>query len=614
LTGPSHDSERFQPIHGVTHITAGATGSLEPPWTSTDPRTVFRALHREHLRIELASTGMQIDAVCGPPTSNDDSTCTEGAVMDSTTIGVPPPPPELGPVLYVDNTNPLCLDTGGGTEVQPFCSIGAAASRVSAGQTVEVGGTTYPEAVTLPRSGTATAPIVFEAAPGASPTLTGGTDGFLVSGSYVTVRGFNVAQTTGDGIVVQNASNVLVSGNHVSYSGQPVLNQVGRGIRFITVSNSIVENNTVDHNTAYGIYIDVGSTGNMIRGNNSFANAFGFQRAASGIRIHNSSNNTISSNWSHDNEDSGMDLDKSTDNLVVDNLFTNNGDHGVDVTASSFRTTVTGNTVYKSVTAGINVEGTSTATISNNVSVDNGIASPRTHSDIRVDVGSTSGTSVDYDEVYLTTPDTLYIWGSSSYSSLAAFQAASGQEQHGIQANPKWANIAGNDFHLTANSPAIDSANSNAPGQTALDNEGFARMDAPVTPDTGVGVRSYDDRGAFEYHAPALDHLAVSPANATLTAGGSLSFSAEGYDAAGNDIGNVTASSTFSIGPDGSCTGTSCTATKAGPCADDTASLGRNEGRFEDREAARCEQRSADPLQHARGNEQIDARCDRTHK
>ena len=106
---------------------------------------------------------------------------------------------------------------------------------------------------------------------------------------------FAVTQTSGDGVVVQNASNVLVSGNHVSYSGQPTPSGAARGIRFVTVSDSIVEQNTVDHNTAYGIYIDVGSTRDIVRGNNCFRNAFGYQRAASGIRIHTSSGNTISS-------------------------------------------------------------------------------------------------------------------------------------------------------------------------------------------------------------------------------------------------------------------------------------------------------------------------------
>ncbi len=472
---------------------------------------------------------------------------------------------QLGSVLYVDNTNPFCLDTGGGTQVQPFCTIGAAAAKVTAGQTVQVAGTTYAELVKIARSGTPTQPIVFTAAPGSSPTVTGATNGFSISGqSYVTVEGFNITRATGDGIYVKNSTNVDIVRNHVSYNGQPVLNETARGIRFANVDNSVVEDNTVDHNTAYGIYVDAGSTGVLVSGNTSFANAFGYQRAASGIRIHSSSGNTITGNVSRDNEDSGIDLDKSTDNVVSNNLFSNNGDHGIDVTASSFRTTVTGNTVYGSFTAGINVEGTSTAAIANNISVDNGIASTRTHGDIRVDNGSTDGTTMDYDEVFLTSPDTLLIWGGTSYTSLSAFRAATGQETHGIQAAPKWSNPTGGDFHLTAGSPAIDSANSSAPGQTAADVEHFARVDDPTTPDTGVGARTYDDRGAYEYHAHVLDHIVVSPGAAVVAAGNAQVFEAEGFDAANNDLGDVTGSTTFTVAPDGSCTRSSCKATTSG--------------------------------------------------
>src|SRR5205823_3531957 len=62
LNGHSHDYERFQPIHGVTHITTGGGGSsLETPWSSTDSRTAFRAFHLEHLRVDVSSTGMRID-------------------------------------------------------------------------------------------------------------------------------------------------------------------------------------------------------------------------------------------------------------------------------------------------------------------------------------------------------------------------------------------------------------------------------------------------------------------------------------------------------------------------------------------------------------------------
>ncbi len=92
----------------------------------------------------------------------------------------------------------------------------------------------------------------------------------------------------------------------------------------------------------------------------------------------------------------------------------------------------------------------------------------------------------------------MYVWGSKSYSSLAAFQAATGQESHGRQANPGWVST-GSNFHLKAGSPAIDSANAAASGETATDLAGKARADDPATANTGAGARAYDDRGAYEF-------------------------------------------------------------------------------------------------------------------
>jgi hypothetical protein len=56
----------------------------------------------------------------------------------------------------------------------------------------------------------------------------------------------------------------------------------------------------------------------------------------------------------------------------------------------------------------------------------------------------------------------------------------------------------------------------------------------------------------------------ISPSSATIGAGGSQSYSAEGFDSSGNSLGDVTAFTTFSMTPNGSCTGASCTATAAG--------------------------------------------------
>src|SRR5205809_962668 len=61
-----------------------------------------------------------------------------------------------------------------------------------------------------------------------------------------------------------------------------------------------------------------------------------------------------------------------------------------------------------------------------------------------------------------------------------------------------------------------------------------------------------------------IARIVITPATATIAAGGSQKYMAQGYDAADNAIGDVTANTTFSIGPEGSCTGNTCTATTAG--------------------------------------------------
>jgi PKD repeat protein len=61
-----------------------------------------------------------------------------------------------------------------------------------------------------------------------------------------------------------------------------------------------------------------------------------------------------------------------------------------------------------------------------------------------------------------------------------------------------------------------------------------------------------------------LDHIIVSPSNATIQPGGSRSYTAEAFDSDGGSMGDVTADTHFSIAPDGSCKDNTCTAKKAG--------------------------------------------------
>jgi parallel beta-helix repeat protein len=465
-------------------------------------------------------------------------------------------------MLYVDQNNGNCSDSGAGTQTQPFCTISAGASKVLAGQTVQVAAGTYTEAPSVGHSGTASSPIVITPAPQASVVITGRVNGIKVSSrSWVTVQGFTITQTTGAGIYVSYSSNVTVSnmtvtqtpggngiyvtqssaitiaGNHVAYAGQPASGYTWQGIAVNATSNSMVVGNEAAHNTDAGIALINGATGIEVKNNVTFANARQYTRAAAGIDVR-ASGNTIDGNTSYSNEDSGIQFYNGGGNLAYNNVCYNNGDHGID-DLNSPNQVIVANTVYGNTTSGINLEGTagtsasSGGTVANNVSVNNALHSFGTKGNIRVDANSTAGTSIDYDLVNLDSAGTAFTWGNTRYASLLALQSATGQESHGLEADPLFRYPPTADFQLAEGSPAIDSANSAVTGQPATDRDSNARVDDPLTANTGSGSTPYEDRGAYEFQLPApgdtppIAALTVTPSTGaaplTITADASAS-------------------------------------------------------------------------------------------
>ena len=444
----------------------------------------------------------------------------------------------IGTTYYVDNTNLSCSDVGAGiSPTQPFCTIGRGANVATPGDTVQVLAGDYYETVNVPNPGSSGLPITYSAVSGVTVYGNGSSSGsaFLISSkSYVVVDGFTITSTVDHGIYVSDSNNITISNNHVSYSGTPASGLTSRGIYFNRTNASTINGNTTDHNSDHGIYLN-SSSGNMISDNISYANAEGYQRNANGINFYASDNNTVLHNITYANEDTGLNFyTGSSNNLVIGNLTYGNGDHGID-NYNSPGNTIIGNTVQGNHTAGINLEGntgsaSSGATLRNNISVDNGI-NPITGqtSNIRVDSSSVSGTTIDYDLVYLSGAGTSEVqWNGTTYSTLAAFQAAvPGQEVHGLQADPLFVspvapagrppNVVVGDYHIQAGSPAIDSAYADAPSEPLLDLDGNPRLDDPATSNTGAGVRTYDDRGAYEYQTGGVTPTPTITSSPTAT-------------------------------------------------------------------------------------------------
>ena len=330
--------------------------------------------------------------------------------------------------------------------------------------------------------------------------------GFLIRGVHdVTVQGFAFRDQGGAGILLDGSTrsvvrDVWVTGS-ASYGindqkgtrdriiGAHVRGNASIGIRLLGTTSSSITSSVSTRNGFHGISVQGGSGAHVGR-NTTTGNLTPGVRRAAGIDISSGSlDAVVERNVSHDNDDSGIEIFTGAHGAVVRrNVTHDNGDHGIDV-FSSTKATVVSNTSVRNATAGIDVEGGSTgARLRDNISVDNAIRTTRSKGDIRVDAASVPGTSMDHDLAFQsdgTTP--LVEWGGVVYRRLAGLRAATGQERHGLAAKPQFVSLGSRNLELRPASPALDVADSSAPGWTSRDQTGARPVDAPGVRNRGVG-------------------------------------------------------------------------------------------------------------------------------
>jgi len=374
-----------------------------------------------------------------------------------------------GSTLYVDDTNKSCTDSGSGLSTAPFCTISAAAAVVQPGQTVQVAAGMYAP-VQITRSGTSTEPITFS----------GDTLGL---GDSVTV-GYQGTMVAANAFVVDGASNVVIHGFGLEGAASPVL-----------VENSA--NVTIDQN--------------VIRSGS----------AASGVEVSGTSSGvTVSRNFIFTGGAAGIQVDPGVQaTTITTNEVESDGATGVAVDGAS-GTVVNSNTVTTQCGGGIILSGASTSSVVENNIVDTAVPTspegscPAEPNSIEVDSSATSGTVADYNLIDPASRGPLYDWAGTAYSTISAFTAATSQGAHDVVADPRLQSIFNqNGLDIESDSPAIDSADANAPGESSTDILGNARADDPSVTNTGAGD-GYHDRGAFEFEAP-LTRLTVSSAHET---------------------------------------------------------------------------------------------------
>ncbi|MEI7743417.1 MAG: choice-of-anchor Q domain-containing protein, partial [Chloroflexota bacterium] len=102
-----------------------------------------------------------------------------------------------------------------------------------------------------------------------------------------------------------------------------------------------------------------------------------------------------------------------------------------------------------------------------------------------------------------------------------------------------------------------------ASGCSIADLTNGVEYEVEVAAVNGTGQGDWSAPDTFMPLDPSLAYIILSPDEAAIAAGGSQTYTAEGFDADNNDLGDVTPGTTFTIDL-GSCTGASCTSTDLG--------------------------------------------------
>ncbi|MGB2568027.1 DUF1565 domain-containing protein [Micromonospora citrea] len=356
--------------------------------------------------------------------------------------------------LHVSNQNCTAGGVTDGSMENPFCTISAAVAVAQPGQTVLVRPGSYPETVSITRSGTVEAPITVRGV--ASP------DGYVRVGKYSTdvpvegtilalhgvhdvrVEGFRLLGVRGaDAVTVTGSSRVTLDGLSVDQGGS------ARGIRITGPAEDVTVSRTL---------VDVGNL--------------------PGLTV----------------EPGVVDL------TVTASQFVGQGIVATDAPGL----TLTGNTFFSSCRQVIEVAGASQgASIKNNAVQDVVVSGNVTCAGrlVSVSAGSVPSTEVDYNIIDPRGGRAPYRWADVDHPDLASFQQATGLAGHDLAADPKihWTSHPNGRpyLELSFDSPALDSADDSARGASDRDLLGNPHADDPTQPNTGAGT-GFRDRGAVE--------------------------------------------------------------------------------------------------------------------
>jgi parallel beta-helix repeat protein len=426
------------------------------------------------------------------------------------------------------------VDPGGndmfaGTAAAPWKTLQHAANAVHAGDKVTVRAGNYA-GFQLTASGTAAAPIEFDAQPGVfitQPISAQRPDGINLEGaSYAIIDGFNINGMPEAGLRAVTAQFVTLRNNRADSNGK-------WGILTGFVDDLDIESNVMSNSVQqHGIYVSNSGDRPVVKNNIVFGNH------DSGIQLNADLSQggdgiitgaVVSGNVIYNNGAGGgaaFNLDGVQNSLFENNLLYNNHSSGfslymIDGAEGSKNNTIINNTVDEASDGrwAMNIQDGSTGnTLGNNILMNEN----PDHGAIDISADSLPGLSSDYNAV-----KSSFTTNGGTVISLAQWRTQTGQDAHSLSttAATLFQNPAADDRRLLSNAAAVNAGTAlNAP---ATDIDGMPR---PV----GAAI----DIGAYEFaatpSAPDYNHDGiVDAADYTVwrdTLGSATKLTADGND------------------------------------------------------------------------------------
>lgn len=358
-----------------------------------------------------------------------------------------------------------------------YSTIQSAINAAGAGDTIDIAGGTYHEAVTITRSGTAGAYLTLRAKAGAVVTIDGrnalptSSQGLLtIDGArYIRISGLVIANSHQHGIYAGHASHLIIENSKVSQTQDGGI-FVGDG------SSAVLTCNSVDHANAAASGGDTGAAANEAI---SLFNVAGFE---------------VKYNKVFDSNEEGIDLKNGTRNGTVrNNQAYRNVGPGIYLDGAS-NVKISANRVYGatgSSKAGI-VLGVESGGSSKNVQIYNNVIYDNAGGGIDMWIGHYSGVQIFYNTIYANGREAIRANAGVVSDSVARDNIAYNNPLTSVPGvtlsgnltiDPEFVDLATGDVRLSARSPAINHGSAaNAP---ATD---FAGNRRPIgsAPDVGA--------------------------------------------------------------------------------------------------------------------------------